>query len=560
MPATTYLAHATAAAATSGVHVTQLRELILEWRLLLQTRGWDALACYSSNLLLNSRRSSLTKATHANQQLQQQQQQQRSDDNNDAENDVSDATKNNQKLLSNLSDAILANITCGTNGCRNDAEGQYAQAPITTAPPSTGDAINDEERKRAVKLLASGTGVAASGANIKEMTRAVDADPQLGVLAFVVLTARNMAECTNGDAMALDAHAKLVEAIVEQAGAQTSKHGTSRGTCLVLACASAVLHRAVKKAAAWLGVSAASGMVKAARTAARRAGDDDLHENVVVEALDMCANACTAATRAAVLAACETDDNNNEEEDDNDDDGDDVPLTDAVARATARAARAVAVAMDDEDAAESSAVEDALGKLLCNCARKSLEMLANGSIGAAHVDLAKSLARSAKLLAESWWRRSQTTSRRVWAAAWASLARGEVHSSAKLGAVAEALFATLRANGVEFLPAEKEEELRRSQQEPAGAGAGAGSAGAKRRRRRSRTSDNPFVAAAMDLPRPGASDDDSDFSDLADFIVCKPNRDYKSFIPELEHRSKRKRKQAAAAAASVKSGNQENSG
>jgi len=316
MPATTYLGHATAAGTSkgAGVNVTQLRELILEWRLLLQTRGWDALAC-SSFLPLNSRRSSLTKATHANQQLQQQQ---RSDDNNDAEYDVSDATKNNQKLLSNLSDAILANITCGTNGCRNDAEGQYAQAPITTAPPSTGDAINDEERKRAVKLLASGTGVAASGANIKEMTRAVDADPQLGVLAFVVLTARNMAECTNGDAMALDAHAKLVEAIVEQAGAQTSKHGTSRGTCLVLACASAVLHRALKKAAAWLGVSAASGMVKAARTAARRAGDDDLHENVVVEALDMCANACTAATRAAVLAACETDDNNNEEEDDND--------------------------------------------------------------------------------------------------------------------------------------------------------------------------------------------------------------------------------------------------
>lgn len=60
---------------------------------------------------------------------------------------------------------------------------------------------------------------------------------------------------------------------------------------------------------------------------------------------------------------------------------------------------------------------------------------------------------------------------------------------------------------------------------------------AARVKRRRQSSRNPFIDAAMkeDAAHKGGELDDSDYSDLEDFIVCKPGReaeDYRALIDE----------------------------
>ena len=77
----------------------------------------------------------------------------------------------------------------------------------------------------------------------------------------------------------------------------------------------------------------------------------------------------------------------------------------------------------------------------------------------------------------------------------------------------------------------------------AGRGGGAGGAASAEGRGRGGTprKRNAFIAAALREKTKG-DDQNDDFSDLEDFLVCKPGRDYSEFFQRVEKKRRRRSK------------------
>ncbi|GLI62733.1 hypothetical protein VaNZ11_005464 [Volvox africanus] len=99
--------------------------------------------------------------------------------------------------------------------------------------------------------------------------------------------------------------------------------------------------------------------------------------------------------------------------------------------------------------------------------------------------------------------------------------------------------AATRGTGVPSAPAmdtkrrrRKHDSARRATQEEAGKRS---SARRRRKKTRQRSSRNPFIAACLKETENRSSDTDGGWSDLEDFLVCQPERDYSAFLSKKHY-------------------------